>query len=219
MHKTQLKILEISARKDVEQMGLRELGREIGIKHPQVVHYHLNQLKKRGILRENSRQIIQKLQKTLKKSVESLVNIPILGTANCGAANLFANDSLEGYLKISPKLLPKNASTEGFFVLRAEGESMNKATINEKQVNEGDFLLIDTNQANPENDDYVLSIIDGCANIKKFKRDKDRIVLLSESTGNYPPIYIHPKDDYLINGLVIDVIKGIGGDTHVKSEA
>jgi len=216
MHKTQLKILEISARKNIEQMGLRELGREIGVKHPQVVHYHLTQLKKRGLLRKNSREIIEKLQRSLKKSIESLVNIPILGTANCGAATLFANESLEGYLKISPKLLPRKG-TEGLFALRAEGDSMNKANITGKKVDEGDYLLVDSNQTTPKNGDYVLSIIDGCANIKKLKNEGNRIVLFSESTGNYPPIYIHPDDDYLINGLVVDVIKGIGGDKNGKS--
>ena len=47
------------------------------------------------------------------------------------------------------------------------------------------------------------------ANIKKFRKDfkNGRTVLISESTGNYYPIFIHQEDDFKINGKVIDVIK------------
>ncbi len=213
MHKTQLKILELSGQKDITQMGLREIGREVGVKHPQVVHYHLNELKRRGLLKKSSRTIINKLQKTLKDSVDALVNIPILGAANCGNATLFANKSIEGYLKISQKLL-RSTKTDGLFALTADGDSMNLAKISGKQVNHGDYLLIDGNQSNPKDGNYVLSIIDGCANVKKFKRIGNQIALLSESTETFPPIFIHTEDNCLINGVVIDVIKRNGGDTN-----
>ena len=85
---------------------------------------------------------------------------------------------------------------------------MDRANIFGKSVTEGDYLLIDSNRTNPQDGDYVLSITDGCANIKKFKYDQtnERIVLFSESTKEYPPIYIHKDDDHLINGLVVSVI-------------
>ena len=50
------------------------------------------------------------------------------------------------------------------------------------------------------------------ANIKKLAiRDYD-IALLSESTdsASYPPIVVSEDDDYLINGRVIAVVKGVG---------
>ena len=47
------------------------------------------------------------------------------------------------------------------------------------------------------------------ASIKKYKLDSknERIALLSESTQNMNPIFIHQDDDFRINGKVIDVIK------------
>ena len=167
----------------------------------------MNQLKKRGLLRKNSRQIIEKLRKSAEKSRGLLMDIPILGAANCGVATLFAQEALEGYLKVSTRLLPRG-DTEGLFGLRADGDSMDRANIFGKSVTEGDYLLIDSNRTNPQDGDYVLSITDGCANIKKFKYDQtnERIVLFSESTKEYPPIYIHKDDDHLINGLVVSVI-------------
>ena len=57
--------------------------------------------------------------------------------------------------------------------------------------------------------EIILSIIEGAANIKKYVDDKKhgQIVLISESTVNYPPIYIDQNMDYLVNGVVVQVIK------------
>ena len=47
------------------------------------------------------------------------------------------------------------------------------------------------------------------ANVKKFRFDRsnNRIVLLSESSQQIHPNFIHPDDDFRIHGKVIDVIK------------
>ncbi len=208
MHKTQFKILELASKKNIEKMGLREIGREIGVSHPQSIVYHLNQIKKLGLLPRKSRSILEKIRKDLDKPRLNLIDVPILGAANCGIASLLAEEMFEGYLKVSPKLLSSNTS-DGLFALRAEGDSMNLARINNQPVEGGDYLIIDGNVSTPNDNDYVLSVIDGSANIKKFRYDNEnnRIMLLSESTKNYPPIYIHPEDDYMVSGLVIAVIK------------
>jgi len=88
---------------------------------------------------------------------------------------------------------------------------MNKSQINGKSIEDGDFVIIDSTQIDPNNNDYVVSIIDGMANIKKFRFDKEnsRIALTSESTQDYPPIFIHESDNYKINGKVVDVVKAI----------
>lgn len=45
--------------------------------------------------------------------------------------------------------------------------------------------------------------------LKKFIEKDNQIILISESTKDYPPIYIHKNDfaKYMINGKVIQVIK------------
>lgn len=88
---------------------------------------------------------------------------------------------------------------------------MNKAMIGSDNIDDGDYVLIDSEAKNPENGDYVLSIIDGAANIKKFRKDKERglIMLISESSSNYDPIYIHQDDasSYSVAGKVLGVLK------------
>ncbi len=86
---------------------------------------------------------------------------------------------------------------------------MNRANINGQNIEDGDYVVIDSNKVDIQHIMYALSIIDGCANIKRLvlDKDKERITLISESTEKYNPIYIHKDDDFLINGSVVSVIK------------
>ena len=86
---------------------------------------------------------------------------------------------------------------------------MNRATVNGLTIEDGDYLLVDSEQTDPRNGDIVLSVIDDMANIKKYVWDEanNQIVLVSQSTKDIPPIYIHEDDSFMINGKVIQIIK------------
>lgn len=200
MHEIQKKLIKLSQKKDISNMTLRQIGRLIGEEHPQKVKHHLNQLEKRGFFEYGKKSDANKKLKFL--------NVPILGSASCGEATIFADECLEGYLKISSKLLKKK---ENIFSIRARGSSMNRANVKGNTIDDGDFVIIDSSNRGPKSGDYVLSIIDDVANIKKFVFDKKnkQIILLSESTEDLPPIYVHLKDfpKYVVSGKVIQVIK------------
>ena len=93
---------------------------------------------------------------------------------------------------------------------------MNKASVGGKNIEDGDYVIIDGQDKHPKDGDYVLSIINGMANIKKFVKDEknNMVVLLSESRQYFPPIYIHEDDlsDYVISGKVVQVIEGPRSD-------
>lgn len=199
------KILEASKKHDVLSMGIRPLGRLIGIDSPQLVKHHLNQLIKSGLLNPKSReQIIQQLQHAEERQ-PSVFRIPVVGRANCGTASWVADEHLEGYITVSESLVGRNSN---IFALLAMGTSMTKADINGKNIEEGDFVVVDGNRRNPNPGDYILSVIDGLANIKKFARTRDgNVALLSESTDKHAPIIINETDNFLVNGKVIQVIK------------
>ncbi|HXV80431.1 MAG TPA: S24 family peptidase, partial [Candidatus Binatia bacterium] len=116
--------------------------------------------------------------------------------------------NIVGYLRISDALLRRRTS-DGLFAARADGFSMNRARIREKTIQDGDYLIVDGNDRVPKEGEIILSIIDGAANIKRYHSDKrnKQIVLISDSTEDLAPIYIHPDDDFFVNGKVIDVIK------------
>jgi repressor LexA len=135
-----------------------------------------------------------------------MLSIPIVGSANCGPATIFANENIEGYIKISKSLLRK---CKNIFAIRAQGLSMNQSIVNGNNIEDGHYLIIDSSDTSPSSGDVVLSIIDEMANIKKYIWDEEnnQIVLVSESTKDIPPIYIHEDDSFMINGKVIQVIK------------
>jgi repressor LexA len=207
MHITQTKILEAAKTHDVLTLGLRPLGKLIGEKSPQVVKHHLMQLQKKGLLMPHTREAMLQSLKHSAMQQSSFTKIPILGNANCGEATYLADERVEGYITVSKSLLEK---TNNIFALVAKGDSMNEADIDGNNIEEGDYVIIDASYRGPRPGDYVLSIIEGCANIKKFARAKNgNVVLLSESSTDYSPIYIDENDQFLINGRVAQVIKAI----------
>ncbi|PIR55127.1 repressor LexA [Candidatus Peregrinibacteria bacterium CG10_big_fil_rev_8_21_14_0_10_36_19] len=182
--------------------------------YPSSAHYHVKKLQEEGLLEKETnrpRSIALYDDKTIKSPVLTqkgmdAVRIPILGAANAGPATLFAEENIQGYLKISRSQLPR---TEGVFALRVIGDSMNKAKINGKNIEEGDYVLIDSTNNDADNNDYVLSVIDGCANLKKLKKNEEEgVVLMSESTNlKHKPIFVSSYDDFMINGKIFDIIK------------
>lgn len=206
MHQIQEKILELAKTKDVLILGIRPLGREIGVDQPQLVKHHLFQLQKKGLIKVKSRSDIQQILQHSSSLQPSFVQIPVVGAANCGPATLFADERVEKYITVSQSFLKK---ANNVFALIAKGDSMNRAQIGGNTIEENDYVVIDSDQRTPHSGDYILSVIDNCANIKKYARTKDgNIALLSESNSNYPPIYIGEDDQFIVNGKVIQVIKG-----------
>jgi repressor LexA len=206
MHKIQEQILKLTDSKNLGQMTLREIGEIIGEKYPQKIKHHLDQLQKKGLLKIDRKAKIISRNSRGPVGNSKLMSIPIVGAANCGPATIFANENIEGYLKISKSILRK---CQNIFAIRAQGLSMNRAEINGQVIEDGDYLLVDSSQTSPSNGDIILSVIDDMANIKKYVWDEDnnQIVLVSQSTKDIPPIYIHEDDSFMINGKVIQVIK------------
>lgn len=195
---------------DMGSLSLRKIAELIGAKgKPQIVKYHLQQLEKAGLIQMNLEQGVLKIVKKGYNHVSKspLFSIPIVGAANCGPATICAEQKVERYLKISSSLLPRNKNR--LFAIVANGDSMNQANINNKSIESGDYVLVDSESKNYNNDDIVLAIIDGLATIKQYNRDtiNNRIVLRALSNRKYMPIYISEDDEFIINGKVVDVIK------------
>jgi repressor LexA len=209
MHPIQKRILEEAQKRELGQLTLREIGQVVGEEHPQKVKHHLNQLIKKNLIKIDPQNKTITPVKLGEIDSNDLISIPIYGSANCGVATLIAEEKLEGILKVSKSLL--DYVSKSLFAVKAVGNSLNKANIKGKSIQDGDFVIIDSEKRNPQNNEYVLSIIDGMANIKKFVKDSinRQIILISESSQELAPIYIHENDmnSYMINGKVVQVIK------------
>jgi repressor LexA len=207
MHQTQKDLLSLSRNVNLADKSLREIGALIGVDHPQQVQHHLKQLQKKGFLvhDQTKNQIVNVNRKLTRE--RQFINIPIVGAANCGPAQLMADENIEGYLKLSRSMI----RNKDVIAIRAEGDSMNKAKIDGGPIQTGDYVIVDYKQQAPSHGDYVLAVIDGAANIKRYYDDKSngQVMLISESTYDYPPICIHESDysDLMINGKVLKVVK------------
>lgn len=203
MHKIQNDILTLSKSADLSKLTLREIAEKIGEKtsSPQKIKHHIEQLVKKGF-------------DVYKKSKPSdlFVQIPLVGTADCGDASVFAEQNYEGFVVVSKSFLHKIKNVKNIFAVRAEGDSMNKAIVpgTDKKIEDGDFVLVDKTQVSPKDGEIVLAVINGGGTIKKYvddRKNNNQILLMPESTKFYSPIYIHEDDQFLINGKVVDVIK------------
>jgi len=212
MHKTQVKLLSLSKHQDLGSMSLRQIARIVGVENkPQIIKHHLRQLEKAGLLQINlDKGIINSTKRGFNSnSIKNIFySLPIVGAANCGPATIFADPQIDGYLKVSAKMLPRKK--KDLYILVAEGLSMNLAEVREGiTIEDGDFVIVDSTYKNPKNGDIIVAVIDDMGTIKRYKEDKqhNRIVLESVSTEKFMPIFVHKEDNFLISGKVIDVIK------------
>lgn len=189
-------------------MGLREIARELNVKNPQNIKFHLKKLSDAGLLDFKMRPSVKIQANELGAS--SLIRIPIMGAVSAGPATQRADNELSGYLRISSALL-KTKNYKNLFALKVVGLSMNRANVSGIPVNDGDYAIVDSSKRSPKDGDYVIAVVDGLANLKRFLFDKDnnQIVLLSESSEDYLPIFVHPQDDNegLISGSVVQVVR------------
>ncbi len=215
MNELQTKLYELSQTTDLLGHSLRSIGkslvpgREI---HPETVKYHWKKLYAQGQIAyppdgKGKTTRISSSDSTKLGDKTSLVTIPVYGEADCGPASKLAEQDQIGALHISSSLLPTRRYAS-LYALRASGSSMNRASVHGRPIEDGDYVVIDSEYTEPKNGDYIVAVVGGLANIKRFYRESDRIALLSESSEDYDPIFIHPEDqsDNLIGGRVVQVV-------------
>lgn len=217
MHHIQKKLLELAKTNNLAECTLRRTAELIGDPDmsPGQVQHHLLQLEKRNLLFINRKNKTQRLESPVED--DRFVLVPIVGSASCGPALNYAEEYYEGFLRISKQLLSKQPTQlkNRYMAVKADGESMNNARIGKSKqpINSGDFVLVDVTQNYAEDGDYVLSIIGGMANIKRFKKHEEYISLESESLTpeRFPPIIVDQSENYMINGKVVAVYKNTSG--------
>jgi SOS-response transcriptional repressor LexA len=217
VHPIQEKLLALSKKENLAQLSLREMAARIGMhdESPQRIKHHLLQLQKKGFLTiDRARGMMKRTSlapdwaKGLLKKAARLFSIPIIGTANCGPAALFAEQNFQGFLRVSSKLIGRSKPA-GLYAVKADGTSMNRAEINGKKIDDGDYVIVDSQHRRIASGDVVLAVIDDRATIKRLIDDRTngQIVLIADSSFDYAPIYLHPHDDFIISGKAIAVIK------------
>lgn len=184
---------------------VRQMLSSMGLKSPRSVSQYYDALEKAGFIRRGKgARNIQILKKPFVSNTNGdtkTVPVPIVGVVACGTP-LLAEESLEGRFAVSVNLAKPPYQ---YFILRAKGDSMNKAGIDD-----GDLVLI-RQQSTANNGDIVVALIDDEATIKQFQRMTGAISLNPISSNpTHCPIVL--ERDFQVQGVVVEVLDNVKGN-------
>ncbi|MDD3679074.1 MAG: transcriptional repressor LexA [Patescibacteria group bacterium] len=178
---------------------VRELQKKLGCSAPMGVVSHLKALENKGYLRriEGKARGLVLVSNGKGEAPDEMIQVPLVGNVACGMP-IWAEEMIEEWIPLSTKLVGHN---QDVFMLRAKGDSMNLAGIDD-----GDFIVFKkTNTALPG--DKVVVLIGTEATVKRLKFDKNKVIFEPMSTNhNHKPLTPDPGT-FMIQGKVIGVIK------------
>ncbi len=129
---------------------------------------------------------------------EQTVEVPLIGRVSCGNP-ILANENIETTIPVSTKIARPPYK---YFLLKAKGDSMNLAGIND-----GDLILI-RQQNTARNKDIIVALIDDEATIKEYNIAGDKVILKPLSSNPvHKPIIV--TKDIKIQGIVVSTIPEI----------
>lgn len=154
---------------------------------------YLVEMNERGMISYDGRNISTEI---IEQSSHKLIRAAVLGNISCGLPNL-AEENIEEYVSLPESLFGSGE----FYILRASGESMIEAGINN-----GDLVVI-KKQSCAEEGEIVVALVDDEATLKRFYKDNEnkRIVLHPENK-TMEDIYV---DNCIIQGIAVKVIKDL----------
>lgn len=176
--------------------SVRELMASLGYKSPRSATLIIDSLIMKGFLKKRPDGEIQLIRSSENYvNHERTVNIPLVGRVACGLP-ILAEENIEAMLPVSTKLAHPGSR---YFFLRAIGDSMNEAGIDD-----GDFVLV-RQQQSANDGDIVVALIDDEATIKEFHRKKSAVILKPRSSNKkHQPIIL--TSNFEIQGVVVTAI-------------
>ena len=204
METTNLTIKEIEAIRQIrnglvhygQTPSIRELMVKLGYKSPRSVQDIVEKLMNKGFLKKTKTGSLKLTKDTESNSRHAqTVDVPLVGTVSCGTP-IYAEENIEAMIPVSTSLAK---TTSKYFILRAIGDSMDLAGIDE-----GDLVLV-RRQESADNGEKVVALIDEEATIKEFYKTNEVVVLKPKSSNpDNKPIIL--TEDFRIQGVVTAVI-------------
>jgi repressor LexA len=173
---------------------VREIAIGTGIPYP-TVQYYLNIMKNEGDIEYNGRRSIA-TPFTQKISNDETALVGLVGNIACGEP-MFAEENIEEYFRLPIALIGKG----NFFLLRANGNSMIDAGIND-----GDLVLV-RQQNYADAGQIIVALVENETTLKRYYPDPIR-----------KKIRLHPENkamsdfyvtDLFIQGIAVKVLKDL----------
>lgn len=173
----------------------REIAAGLELASPSTVHTHIQSLRSRGYLRENTESNGNRELSPTDKAVRwgRSVLLPLKGLITAGLP-IEAVEEQET-MAVPVGLVPDSVNS---YVLRVKGDSMI-----DEGILDGDCVIVERNPS-PHDGEVVVALLDNTyATLKKFYREHNRI-RLQPANKTMKPIYCY---DPLIQGVVRAVIR------------
>jgi len=133
-----------------------------------------------------------------KAQANRVIEIPLVGAVPCGLP-LLAEENTEAYIPVSQRIAKPGAQ---YFLLRAMGDSMDKAGIND-----GDILVV-RQQPVADEGEKVVALLGDSATVKEFRRKGNHVVLMPRSSNpTHQPIVL--ENDFMVQGVVVATLPDI----------
>jgi repressor LexA len=176
--------------------SVRELTQEMKFGSTRTAVLLIDALIDKGILHRGADGKLRLLKDTPESNLNArTVEVPLVGVVSCGAP-IFAEENIEAYIPVSVSLASPG---HRYFLLRADGDSMNLAGIND-----GDLLLV-RQQPTADNGQRVVALIDDDATVKQLEVNDEAVILQPKSTNKkHQPIIL--DRDFLIQGVIVSVL-------------
>lgn len=169
-----------------------EIARQFGFRSINAAEQHLRALARKGVI-----DLMAGTSRGIR--VKRPSGLPVVGQVAAGSP-LLAEEHLLGNQPVSGALFKPKAD----YLLRVSGLSMRDAGILD-----GDLLAV---HATPKagNGDLVVARIDGEVTVKRFQRKGSKVTLLA-ANPDFAPLEVDTrKQDFVIEGLGVGVIRTIG---------
>lgn len=178
--------------------SVRELMVMMSYKSPRSAGILIEELEANGFLQRKFNGSFQLVKDLENEFGGRTVAVPLVGSVPCGSP-LLAEENIEAIIPVSTSLARPGYK---YFLLRAQGDSMNKSGIEN-----GDLMLI-RQQPTAENGDRVVALIDDEATVKEFHHQGHVVTLMPRSTNpaHQPIVLAH---DFQIQGVVLTTIPKI----------
>ena len=173
--------------------SVRELMKAMKYDWPRSVSFLIDRLVEKGVLEKTTGRI--QFPKINKGHGPTTVGVPLVGSVSCGTPAL-AEENIETYIPISTNIAKPGHK---YFLLRADGDSMDQVGINN-----GDYVLV-KQQLDAKNGDYVVALVDNESTVKELQRTQDFVSLVPRSSNpKHKPIIL--DTDSSIQGVVVTSI-------------
>ena len=125
-----------------------------------------------------------------------MISIPLVGSVPCGGP-LIAEENIEEYIEVEKTKIKPGYK---YFILRATGDSMNLAGIND-----GDLVLCQQ-QLKADTGNRVVALLGDSVTIKEYGPRVDGIRLLLPKSTNKSHLPITPSEGDTVQGIVQEVL-------------